>query len=317
MRYEPLISIVIPVYNGSNFMTDAIDSALSQTYKNIEIIVVNDGSTDEGKTEKIALSYGDKIRYYAKKNGGVSSAINLAIHHMKGEWLSWLSHDDMYKPEKLEKQVSFLNKLIEDRQVKNIKDICVYAALERINVDGKFISKKSIVVPSQMAPIDSLIFNIKSYSIGGCTVLMSKEILDEVGGFDESIRTVSDADLWYRMMLAGHNFFYLDEVIVMSRQHKQQVGNRSMVLFEKEHAELMEKITKQLLNVGISKKQKYALAEGLVQNGFDASAQKVFEELKKSGERDIFQDMRIKCCSSLKRKCYVAVRSVYRKLTLK
>ena len=317
MRYEPLISIVIPVYNGSNFMADAIDSALSQTYKNMEIIVVNDGSTDEGKTEEIALSYGDKIRYYAKENGGVSSAINLAIHHMKGEWLSWLSHDDMYKPEKLEKQVRFLNKLIEERQVKDIKDICVYSALERINADGKFLSKKSIEVPSQMTPIDSLIFNIKSYSIGGCTVLMSKKILDEVGGFDESIRTVSDADLWYRMMLAGHKFFYSDEVIVMSRQHKQQVGNRSMALFEKEHAELMEKITKQLLNVGISKKQKYALAEGLVQNGFDIPAQKVFEELKKSGERDIFQDMRIKCDSSVKRKCYVAVRSVYRKLTLK
>ena len=85
MRYEPLISIVIPVYNGSNFMADAIDSALSQTYKNIEIIVVNDGSTDGGKTEEIALSYGDKIRYYSKENGGVSSAVNLAIQNMKGE----------------------------------------------------------------------------------------------------------------------------------------------------------------------------------------------------------------------------------------
>lgn len=317
MKYEPLISIVIPVYNGSNFMADAINSALSQTYKNKEIIVVNDGSTDEGKTEKIALSYGNKIRYYVKENGGVSSAINLAIYNMKGEWLSWLSHDDMYKPEKLEKQVDFLNKLIEDRQVKDIKDICVYAALERINADGKFISKKSIIVPSQMTPIDSVIFNIKSYSIGGCTVLMSKKILDEVGGFDESIRTVSDADLWYRMMLAGHNFFYSDEVIVMSRQHKQQVGNRSMDLFEKEHAELMKKVTKQLLDMGISKKQKYALAEGLVQNGFDVPAQKVFEELKKSRERNIFQDMRIKFYSSLKRKCYVVVRSLYRKLTLK
>lgn len=55
MRYEPLISIVIPVYNGSNYMADAIDSALCQTYKNIEVIVVNDGSMDEGKTEEIAL----------------------------------------------------------------------------------------------------------------------------------------------------------------------------------------------------------------------------------------------------------------------
>ena len=76
---KPLISIVIPVYNGSNFLREAIDSALAQTYKNIEIIVVNDGSADDGETERIALSYGDKIRYFKKENGGVSSALNYGI----------------------------------------------------------------------------------------------------------------------------------------------------------------------------------------------------------------------------------------------
>ena len=69
-----LVSIVIPVYNGANYLSEAIDSALAQTYKNIEIIVVNDGSKDDGATEKVALSYGDKIRYFHKENGGVSSA---------------------------------------------------------------------------------------------------------------------------------------------------------------------------------------------------------------------------------------------------
>ena len=62
---KPLVSIIIPVYNGSNFMREAIDSALAQTYPNIEIIVVNDGSTDN--TREIALSYGDKIRYFEKE----------------------------------------------------------------------------------------------------------------------------------------------------------------------------------------------------------------------------------------------------------
>lgn len=317
MRYEPLISVVIPVYNGSNYMADAIDSALNQTYKNIEIIVINDGSKDDGETEKVALSYGDKIRYYAKENGGVSSAINLAIKHMKGEWLSWLSHDDMYKPQKLERQVCFLNELLEDACVKDVRDVCVYAALERINADGKFISKKTFTVPSNVSPLDALIYNIKSYSIGGCTVLMSKQILDEVGGFDEGIRTVSDADLWFRMMLAGHKFYYLDEVLVMSRQHKQQVGNTSMSLFEKEHAVLMEKITKLLLDAQISKKQKYALADGLVRNGFASSANMVFAAIQQSGENDVLQMLKIKCFSSVKRKCYVFVRCIYRKLTLK
>ena len=80
---NPLVSIIIPVYNGSNFMREAIDSALAQTYPNIEILVVNDGSTDN--TREIALSYGDKIRYFEKENGGVATALNLAIREMKGE----------------------------------------------------------------------------------------------------------------------------------------------------------------------------------------------------------------------------------------
>ena len=69
MEYKPLVSIVIPVYNGSNYMAEAIDSALSQTYDNIEVIVVNDGSKDQGKSDEIAKSYGDKIRYFPKENG--------------------------------------------------------------------------------------------------------------------------------------------------------------------------------------------------------------------------------------------------------
>ncbi len=86
--FNPLVSIIIPVYNGSNYVKEAIDSALAQTYKNIEVIVVNDGSTDN--TEKIVKSYGDKIRYFYKENGGVASALNLAIENSKGEYISWL-----------------------------------------------------------------------------------------------------------------------------------------------------------------------------------------------------------------------------------
>ena len=94
-EYDPKVSIIIPVYNGANYVSEAIDSALAQTYKNIEIIVVNDGSSDDGATEKIAKSYGDRIRYFAKENGGVSSALNFGIRQMTGEWFSWLSHDDL------------------------------------------------------------------------------------------------------------------------------------------------------------------------------------------------------------------------------
>ena len=100
------VSIIIPVYNGEAYMREAIDSALAQTYDNIEIIVVNDGSTDS--TDEIARSYGDKIVYYKKENGGVSTALNLALEKMTGDYFSWLSHDDRYYPQKVEKEVAFL-----------------------------------------------------------------------------------------------------------------------------------------------------------------------------------------------------------------
>ena len=116
--YQPKISIVIPAYNASNYLAEAIDSALAQTYPNVEIIVVNDGSKDEGATEQIALSYGDKIRYFSKENGGSSSALNMGIANMTGEWFSWLSHDDLYLPNKLERQIEYIHSLkIDDRSL--------------------------------------------------------------------------------------------------------------------------------------------------------------------------------------------------------
>ena len=90
------VTIMIPVYNGSNYLKEAIESALAQTYKNKEVVVVNDGSTDDGKTAAIAKSFGNKIKYYEKENGGVSTALNLGIKKATGDYICWLSHDDLY-----------------------------------------------------------------------------------------------------------------------------------------------------------------------------------------------------------------------------
>ena len=105
-------------------MREAIDSAIAQTYQNIEIIVVNDGSNDNGKTREIALSYGDKIRYFEKENGGVSTALNLGIKEMKGEYFSWLSHDDVYYPNKVERQVRELEALDDKKTIRNVFFTC-------------------------------------------------------------------------------------------------------------------------------------------------------------------------------------------------
>ena len=109
MNYQPKVTIIIPVYNGSNFLAEAIDAALAQTYQNIEILVINDGSKDDGASEKIALSYGDRISYYCKENGGVSSARNNGIDHATGEWIFFLDADDLLTPDALESLLAMAN----------------------------------------------------------------------------------------------------------------------------------------------------------------------------------------------------------------
>ena len=108
--FNPLVSIVIPVYNAEKYIERALKSLINQSYKNIEVIVVNDGSTDN--TEKIVKKYVDKIRYFYKENGGVASALNLGIKNMKGEYFSWLSHDDVYYTNKIERQIEELKNIL-------------------------------------------------------------------------------------------------------------------------------------------------------------------------------------------------------------
>jgi glycosyltransferase involved in cell wall biosynthesis len=115
LKAQPLVSIITPVFNGEKYLREAVDSALSQTYQNTEIIIVNDGSTDS--TEEIILAYGNKVKYFKKKNGGVSTALNLAIRKSKGEYISWLSHDDVYLPKKIEDQIAEISQLVDKNTI--------------------------------------------------------------------------------------------------------------------------------------------------------------------------------------------------------
>ena len=103
---KPLVSVVIPVYNGTNFLKEAIESVFAQTFTDYEILVVDDGSTDG--TWDLIQSYGPRVRGLHKENGGVASALNLGIREMRGTYFAWLSHDDLWLPEKLARQVELL-----------------------------------------------------------------------------------------------------------------------------------------------------------------------------------------------------------------
>jgi glycosyltransferase involved in cell wall biosynthesis len=212
-RLLPKVSIIIPVYNGTNYLKNAIDSALAQTYSNLEIIVINDGSTDEGKTENLALSYGEKITYYYKENGGVASALNKGIEHMTGDYFSWLSHDDMYTSDKIEKEVN-------THLLTSNRNSIVFCSYQTTDSKGEIIEDYHL--PKNVSEnIRCLLALDTTYTLNGCTTLIPRHLLTDEMMFNTKLRYTQDYDLWFRFS-EKVNFIYLDECLVKSRQHESQ-----------------------------------------------------------------------------------------------
>jgi glycosyltransferase involved in cell wall biosynthesis len=212
---KQIVSVIIPVYNGANYLAEAIDSALAQSWPHCEVIVVDDGSNDGGATERIAQSYGDRIRYVHKRNGGVGSALNCGIQEMRGEYFSWLSHDDVYLPTKVE---------VELRAARAFIQPClVLSDFARFFTGGKIPELHSIANGNEFA--EKPLWAILEGKIHGCTMLVPREAFENCGRFDESRPTTQDYELWFRMALK-YPFIHVPEVLVQSRQHEQQ-GSRA------------------------------------------------------------------------------------------
>jgi len=218
-KFEPMVSIIIPVYNGSNFLRESISSALSQTYKNLEVIVVNDGSTDD--TEEIALSYGDRIRYFAKENGGTSTALNLGIENMRGDYFSWLSHDDLYYPNKIERNVEALSHL-ENKDTIIISDLDGMTDHTRTFRTALYQEHRDAYPSRNNSYLYPVIYN-KTH---GCTHLISKKVFETVGMFDVEERVAHDFEFYYRAF-AKFPHYYLNEQLVTARDSSNRQGIRS------------------------------------------------------------------------------------------
>lgn len=228
MIENPKVSIIIPVYNGSNFMRHAIDCALSQTYANTEIIVVNDGSNDGGKTEEIALSYGNQIRYFSKSNGGVSSALNYGIEKMSGEYFAWLSHDDGYTPTRIEDAVSLLKShgLLGGKYIGFTDGYFADANGRKIKDFRRWFESNKIY-----SGYEAMEIMASKGALYGCNMLIPRAAFEEVGCFDESLRYSQDALMWYRIFLAGYGLVSDGQRNVMGRMHGGQVSHLRRNLF--------------------------------------------------------------------------------------
>lgn len=211
----PLVSVVIPVFNGANYLEQAIESALSQDYPSTEILVVNDGSKDEGETLAILERYKDRVRVFNKENGGVASALNFGIRNMKGEFFSWLSHDDLYYSNKVSEEY----RAYQSQKNRNAIIYSDYLVFSSENPSG-YLEKMSKITPELFR-----YWLLTKSQLHGCTLFIPKSAFTECGDFDENLKTTQDYDMWFRMS-EKYDFVYLDKCLVKFRVHPNQDSNK-------------------------------------------------------------------------------------------
>ncbi|WP_285295197.1 glycosyltransferase [Aureimonas altamirensis] len=209
---EPLVSIIIPVFNGADYLSDAIDSALAQTYSNVEIIIVNDGSDDNGMTEEVIRAYGDQVRSIHKENGGVASALNAGISAMRGTYFSWLSHDDIYLPRKVERQLAIALAYTEPT--------VVYGNFQTIDASGHVLETHDVCRSNENASEDSL-WLVLEVKLCGCAMLVPSVCIQGDKPFDERLPTTQDYVLWFELA-REYKFVPCGESLVQMRLHSGQ-----------------------------------------------------------------------------------------------
>lgn len=248
----PKVSVIIPTFNRSQLISESIDSVFSQTYKNFEIIIIDDGSTDNTKKviEYYIKTYGDKIRYFYQDNQGAASARNKGLDVARGEYIAFLDTDDIWLPKKLEKQVNILD------ECKEIS--LVYSNVIIINDHNKVINsglcKRNFL--SGKVYEKTLLWRV------GCgsppTWLVRKKCFDEIGKFDPDFVMAHDRDMIIRLS-KEYQMYGIKEPLVKIRQHKLTSRVRGIPAEKKEyyHFKLLNKLFKRIdpsLNIRIRKK---------------------------------------------------------------
>ncbi len=226
---KPVVSVIIPAYNAESFIKETIESALNQTYKNIEVIVVDDGSTDN--TEKIVKSIDDKrIKYIKQNNRGVSAARNKGIEVSKGEFIALLDHDDIWLPRKLEKQLP----LFSDPQVGLVFSDTIFFK------DGRDLYS----IYSKYKPPQGWVFRelLKRNFISCETVVIRKKALESLDEwFPEDMEMSEEYDLFLRLAYKW-KFDYVDEPLAKWRIHERNDSSLREHLVVKDYKKIYERL---------------------------------------------------------------------------
>ncbi len=205
----PVISVIVPAYNQSRYLGAAIGSALAQTYADLEVIVVDDGSTD--KTREVALGFVDsRVRYVFQENQGLSAARNTGIRHATGKFLTFLDSDDLFLPEKL----SVLLGAFEKNQALG------FVAGQAVLIDEQGRELGEIFDKGIPEDTSELLLG-NPLHVG--SVLLRREWQAKVGFFDEALRSYEDWDLWLRLARAGCPMGWVARPVSFYRFHRAQM----------------------------------------------------------------------------------------------
>ena len=220
------VSVVIPTYNAARYVEAAVDSVLGQTFRDVEVVVVDDGSTDG--TGAVLSRYKDAIRYLRQGNGGVSSARNRGIQESGGRYVAFLDADDTWLPEKLDRQIDALESSSLHRACYSAHTICTEAlaplAVERSVRYGSTL--EDLLLRGNVVGTPS-------------SVLCDRSLFAISGSFDLSLSQCADWDMWVRLATITE-FLYLDEPLVTYRQHGSNMS-ADPALLERDSTRVLEK----------------------------------------------------------------------------
>jgi glycosyltransferase involved in cell wall biosynthesis len=206
----PKVSVIIPNYNYGKYIAKTVDSVLSQTYKCIEVVVVDDGSKDDSLN--VLKNYGEALTVIRQQNQGVSPARNNGVRNSTGELLAFLDADDIWLPEKLERQVQ---RITSDGDVG-----LVHCAMSYVDINDNVFGENRNGLEGW---IGEAILRLKPAIVGaGSTGLVRRHIFDEVGGFDPRQTTAADWDFCYRVA-SRYKVAFVDEPLVLYRIHNSNM----------------------------------------------------------------------------------------------
>jgi glycosyltransferase involved in cell wall biosynthesis len=241
----PIVSIIVPTYNGVRYIAETIQSILQQTYKDFEIIVIDDGSTDE--TVQVIHSFGKKVRYFYQSNRGPASARNIGIQQAKGKYIALIDHDDLWLPNKLEKQVPILEKMPGVG--------LVYSDAFNFYTDSNECPNTCFDLKQPYAGKVFKYLFIGNF-IPNLTVLVRKECFEKIGYFDVSgkMRMTDDYHMWLQVS-QQYDFEYIDQPLAKFRRHQNNMSrddigmildtNAALKNICKEYPECIGYLTKQ------------------------------------------------------------------------